>query len=292
MTSSCPAFVGADHGLAGAHVFPSQRRQETANVNHMGIMGHEFTTADLRAGLLRPWSMLADLLYPATCSGCGVVTGAQRSLCPACWGGIRFIERPYCEVLGSPFSHDLGSGIVSAEAIADPPVFDRLRSAAIHHGVVRDLVLGLKYRDRTDLAPMMSAWMMRASDGTVAACDAIVPVPLHRARLFFRKYNQAAELARHLAGLSGKPLLAATLLRVKRTTQQVGLGARARQDNVRGAFAIAEGRAGDIFGRRIVLVDDVYTTGATVSAAVRVLKRAGAADVTVLTFARAFGGPI
>ncbi|MBB5574163.1 ComF family protein [Rhizobium paranaense] len=252
-------------------------------------MGREITVSMLRAGLIKPWSALADLIYPPACAGCGTSTGAHRSLCPACWSGIRFIERPYCEVLGSPFFHDLGTGILSAEAIADPPVFDRLRSAAIHDGVVRDLVLGLKYRDRTDLAPMMAGWMLRASDGTVAACDAIIPVPLHRARLFSRKYNQAAELACHLARLSDKPLLAATLLRVKRTTQQVGLGARARQDNVRGAFAIPEGRAGDVFGRRIVLVDDVYTTGATVAAATKMLKKAGAADVTVLTFARAVG---
>lgn len=255
----------------------------------MGIVGREITLSRLRAGLIRPWTMLADLVYPPACPGCGVSTGAHRGLCPVCWSGIRFIERPYCEVLGSPFSHDLGSGILSAEAIADPPVFDRLRSAAVHDGVVRDLVLNLKYRDRTDLAPMMAGWMLRASDGMVAACDAIVPVPLHRTRLFSRKYNQAAELARHLARLSGKPLLPATLLRTKRTSQQVGLGARARQDNVRGAFTIPAARAADVFGRRIVLVDDVYTTGATVSAATRALKKAGASDVTVLTFARAVG---
>lgn len=255
----------------------------------MGIVGREITLSRLRAGLVRPWAILADLIYPPACPGCGVSTGAHRGLCPVCWSGIRFIERPYCEVLGSPFSHDLGSGILSAEAIADPPVFDRLRSAAVHDGVVRDLVLNLKYRDRTDLAPMMAGWMLRASDGMVAACDAIVPVPLHRTRLFSRKYNQAAELARHLSRLSGKPLLAATLLRTKRTSQQVGLGARARQDNVRGAFAIPEARAADVFGRRIVLIDDVYTTGATVSAATRALKKAGASDVTVLTFARAVG---
>lgn len=258
----------------------------------MGMMGRQNTISALRAGLAKPWLTLADILYPPACVGCGVSTGMHRSLCPACWSGIRFIERPFCEVLGSPFSHDLGSGILSAEAIADRPVFDRLRSAAIHEGVTRDLVHALKYRDRTDLAPMMAGWMLRASDGTVAACDAIIPVPLHRARLFSRKYNQAAELARHLARLSEKPLLASTLSRIKRTSQQVGLGARARQDNVRGAFAIAEGHGGDVFGRRVVLVDDVYTTGATVAAATRVLRKAGAADVTVLTFARAVADPI
>jgi ComF family protein len=258
----------------------------------MGTIKFEFTPSALRACLARPLVAFADLLYPPSCAGCGVETGTHRSLCPACWSAIRFIERPYCDVLGIPFSHDLGAGILSAEAIADPPPFERLRSAALHDGVVRDLVHALKYRDRTDLAPMMAAWMMRASDGMVAACDAVIPVPLHRTRLFSRKYNQAAELARHLARASGRPLLAATLLRVKRTSQQVGLGARAREDNVRGAFAIAPARDNDVFGRRIILVDDVYTTGATVASATRVLKRAGAGDVTVLTFARALSGPI
>jgi ComF family protein len=258
----------------------------------MGMVGLEITASLLGRGLLRPWSMLADLLYPPTCAGCGASTGTHRSLCPKCWSTVRFIERPYCEVLGSPFSHDLGIGILSAEAIADPPPFDRLRSAAIHDGVVRDLVHGLKYRDRIDLAPMMAEWMLRASDGAVAACDVLIPVPLHRTRLLSRKFNQAAELARHLARLSAKPLLPSTLVRIKRTSQQVGLGARARQDNVRGAFAIARHRDNDVFGRRVVLVDDVYTTGATVAAASRALRKAGAADVTVLTFARAVAMPI
>jgi ComF family protein len=258
----------------------------------MGMVGLEITASRIGRAALRPWMLLADLLYPPTCAACGASTGTHRSLCPRCWSTIRFIERPYCEVLGIPFSHDLGAGILSAEAIADPPPFDRLRSAAVHHGVIRDLVHGLKYRDRIDLAPMMAGWMLRASDGTVAACDALIPVPLHRTRLFSRKFNQAAELARHLAQLSGKPLLPATLVRIKRTSQQVGLGARARQDNVRGAFAIARHRDNDVFGRRIVLIDDVYTTGATVAAAARALKKAGAADVTVLTFARALAMPI
>jgi ComF family protein len=139
---------------------------------------------------------------------------------------------------------------------------------------------------------MMAQWMLRASDGTVAACDAILPVPLHRTRIFLRKFNQAAELGRHMARQAERPFLPATLLRIRRTRQQVGLGARAREDNVRGAFAVAEGREGDVFGKRLVLVDDVYTTGATVAAAARALRRAGAADITVLTFARALAETI
>ena len=235
---------------------------------------------------------LLDLAMPPGCLSCARPMADSGALCPACWSAIRWIERPYCEVLGLPFSRDLGPGILSAEAIAEPPAFDRLRSVAVHAGVARRLVHGLKYRDRTDLATMMAAWMLRAGDGTVEAADAILPVPLHRFRMMSRKFNQSAELARHLARLADKPLLATTLLRVKRTTQQVGLGVAAREDNVRGAFRVAAGRKADVAGKRLVLVDDVYTTGATVSAAVRVLRRAGAADITVLTFARALGNSI
>jgi ComF family protein len=233
-----------------------------------------------------------DLVYPPACAGCGILLGGRHGVCAHCWSTLKFIERPYCEILGTPFSHDLGSGILSADAIANPPPFDRLRSVALHDDLARALAHGLKYRDRTDLATMMAHWMLRAGDGTVEACDAILPVPLHRFRLIWRKFNQSAELARAIGRLSGKPVLLKALLRTRRTRRQVGLGARAREDNVRGAFALtAEGKA-SLFGKRIVLVDDVYTTGATVSAVARTLKRAGVADVTVLTFARALAGPI
>jgi hypothetical protein len=157
----------------------------------MGLMNFEGSAKVEWAQLLRPLTMLADFLYPPGCAAFGTATGGHRGLCPKCWSGVRFIERPYCEVLGIPFSHDLGTGILSAEAIANPPPFDRLRSAAFHDNAARNLVHGLKYRDRTDLAP-------------------------------------------------GKPLLPATLLRTKRTAQQVGLSANAREDNVRGAFSIAK----------------------------------------------------
>jgi ComF family protein len=182
--------------------------------------------------------------------------------------------------------------MLSAEAIAHPPVFDRLRSATIFEGKARDLVHSLKYRDRTDLAPMMATWMLRAAEAYVADCDGILPVPLHATRFVWRKFNQAAELGRHLSRLSERPFRPATLQRVKRTRRQVGLSAVAREDNLRAAFRVASGHEADVFGKRLVLVDDVYTTGATVASATRALKKAGAADVTVLTFAMAVSGPI
>jgi predicted amidophosphoribosyltransferase len=160
---------------------------------------------------------LADLVYPPTCPGCGIHTGSHAGFCPACWGAIRFIERPFCEVLGVPFSYDPGPGMLSAQAIADPPVFDRLRSAVIYEASARKLVHGLKYKDRTDLASMMAGWMARIGQAELSACDGIIPVPLHPTRLALRKFNQAAELGRHLALLSNSAFLPATLIRIKRT---------------------------------------------------------------------------
>lgn len=246
----------------------------------------------LLAGLAQLGRATSDLIYPPVCRGCGRLVLRHGGVCPACWASLRLIERPFCEVLGVPFSHDLGRGILSGDAIAHPPPFDRLRSAAIHTGIARDLVHALKYTDRTDLAPMMAEWMVRASEGAVAEADAIVPVPLHRFRLWQRRFNQSAELARAISQQSGRPMLATALVRQRRTARQVGLGATQRQDNVRGAFVVTDAGRPLVFGRRLVLVDDVYTTGATVSAATRALKRAGAVEVTVLTFARALGAPI
>jgi ComF family protein len=235
---------------------------------------------------------LVDFVYPPVCAGCGRFAMRDGAVCPACWQTIRFIERPYCEVLGTPFSHDLGLGILSAEAIANPPVFDRLRAVAAHDGICQTLVHRLKYNDRLEAAPLMARWMARAGGEHVMAADVIVPVPLHRTRLFARRFNQSAELGRHLAALAGKPFNPVDLIRIRCTAHQVGLGERAREDNVRGAFAVTQPGRMAFAGRRILLVDDVYTTGATVSAASRALRKAGAADITVLVFSMALAEPI
>lgn len=227
-----------------------------------------------------------DLVYPPVCLGCGSLAGRHGAVCVECWQRLNFIEKPYCPILGTPFSHDMGAEIVSAEAIADPPRFDRARAAVAYDGLARGLVQGLKYRDRTDLAQTMALWMLRAADGRLEAADAIVAVPLYRWRLLRRKFNQSAELARALAALADRPFLAGALVRRRATRQQVGLGARQRRENVRGAFVVPDHAAGDLAGRKVVLVDDVYTTGATANEATRALKKAGVADVTVLTFAR------
>lgn len=189
-------------------------------------------------------------------------------------------------VYGTPFEHDLGDGIVSAAALADPPPFRRARSAAVYGDVARRLVHQLKYYDRPHLAEIMATAMRRAGEPLLSAAALIVPVPLYRWRLWQRRFNQAAALAASLSRLTGVPHDPLVLERVKPTRRQVGLSATQRRDNVRGAFRVPDAARARIAGRDVLLIDDVYTSGATAKAATRALLRGGAAAVDVLTFAR------
>jgi ComF family protein len=232
----------------------------------------------------------ADVLFPAVCIGCRRHVAQPATLCGQCWPKLKFLERPWCVVFGTPFSHDMGEGFLSAEAIANPPPFARARAAVAYSGIARQMVQALKYRDRTDLAPWMARWMLRAGSELLADTDVVVPVPLHGRRFFSRRFNQSAELARAIGALSGKRFEPSAVRRVKVTRQQVVLGPREREDNVRGAFRVPLEGEIHVRGRRVLVVDDVYTTGATVSAVTRALKRAGAARVDVVTFARVLPG--
>ncbi len=235
---------------------------------------------------------LRDVLVPPACLSCDRATDKQGQLCAECWSQMRFIEKPYCAVLGTPFSYDLGEGALSADAIANPPPFDTSRSVALYDDTARQLVHGLKFGDRTDLAPWMARFMARISEGRITPESVIVPVPLHRRRLFMRRYNQSAELARHLAKLIAADYRPDLIVRSRATKQQVGLGAKERENNVRGAFRVPKGFGIHIKGQHLVLIDDVYTTGATIRACARVLKRAGAARIDCLTFARVAPGEL
>jgi ComF family protein len=231
--------------------------------------------------------MALDAVLPPLCPSCRAPLADAGGLCPACWARVSFLAPPWCERLGIPFVYDPGPGVLSMEAIADPPSYNRARAAVRYDDVARDLVHRLKYGDRLDLAASMGRWMAHAGCELLDDADALVPVPLHWRRLWGRRFNQAAALARAAAaGRNNIPVLTGALKRRRATVQQVGLSRSARATNVQGAFAVTpEGRAA-IDGRRLILVDDVLTSGATVDACARALLRAGARNVDVLVFAR------
>lgn len=189
--------------------------------------------------------------------------------------------------MGTPFQFDPGDKFLSGEALQNPPIFDKARSAVIHDGLARHLVTQFKYGDRLDLAPAMTEWMITAGKDILSESDLIVPVPLHRWRFFKRRYNQAAELARMIANKTNLPFAPQILLRHKATRQQVGLHIKERAKNIKGAFSVPLKAQNLLKNKNILLIDDVYTTGATANAAAESLKKGGAEKVLVLTFSRA-----
>lgn len=236
------------------------------------------------------WARLArrglDLLYPPTCFGCGTMIADHPGLCVVCWRDLKFITKPYCPVLGLPFEVDLGEGTLSAQAIANPPDFDRARSAVGYTDVARKLVTRFKFGGQTHMAAFMAQHMVRAGDDLLQSDGLIVPVPLHRKRQMGRRFNQSGLLSAHIARLTGLHVRYDLLKRIKPTQQQVGLTSAQRKKNVIGAFKVEKENISAVFGKKVILVDDVITTGATANAAARALKQAGATDVSILSFAR------
>ena len=230
--------------------------------------------------------LLLDLLYPPLCLSCDAPVTAADTLCPDCFRKLRAITAPMCPVLGLPFEVSLGPGARSAEAIADPPPFERVRSAVIYNDVARALVGKLKYGDRPELARLCARLMAQAGAELFGDDAVLVPVPLHRARQFARRYNQSTELARALGKLTGLRVDPGLVSRRKNTRQQVGLSGEARRRNVAGAFQTSPGISSRLQSRRVIIVDDVITTGSTVKAVTRALKTGGAERVDVLSFAR------
>ncbi|MDX9862676.1 MAG: ComF family protein [Rhodospirillales bacterium] len=240
-----------------------------------------------RGGAAGRWlAPLLDVLLPHRCLGCGAIVDAPGVLCAGCWDEITFAGPPCCEACGLPFAYDAGAGTLCGECAAHPPPFRRARAAMIYGPASRRLILGFKHGDRTEAAVAFARWMVRAGADLIAESDLIAPVPLHWTRLFARRFNQAALLAHAIGRETGLEVAPDVLVRRRRTPSQGHLGRRARRRNVAGAFAVPPGRAGRVAGRRVLLIDDVMTTGATLAACARALGRAGAATVDALTLAR------
>jgi ComF family protein len=242
--------------------------------------------ARLRNGTRVALRFVRDIALPPLCASCHELLSGEIGLCPHCWSKLSLIEPPYCARLGIPFLYDPGPGLLSMEAIANPPAYDRARAVVLYDDIARVLIHRFKYSDRLDLAPMMGQWMARAGRELLAEADALIPVPLHWRRLWARRFNQPAVLAEEINKLHHLPVLHDTLKRVRPTAQQVGLSKTQRADNVQGAFKVPDECKANIIGRRLVLIDDVLTSGSTVDTCARALLRAGAGHVDVLVFAR------
>ncbi|MCU0838066.1 MAG: ComF family protein [Rhodospirillales bacterium] len=227
-----------------------------------------------------------DLLIPPLCLACDTVVSETGALCPRCWAKVAFLSPPTCDGCGLPFPFDVGEGALCAGCQRRPHPFARARSAIAYGDGSRSLILGLKHGDRTDAVATFARWMAQAGTPLLAAADLLAPVPLHWTRLFLRRYNQASLLALAIGRISGKPVVADLLRRHRRTRKLGHLGPAERRRTVAKAFAVAPRHAGRIVGRRILLIDDVLTTGATLDGCAQVLLAAGAAAVDVLTLAR------
>ena len=233
---------------------------------------------------VNPLRAALDFALPPRCPGCGAIVSSDDSFCEPCWSKLDFLSGPACSGCGLPFEMDHGDDLLCAACMAEPPPHDGVRAAVAYGEIARALVLKLKHGRRIGMARVIGRHMARSA---ALESDAILaPVPLHRWRIWRRGFNQSAMLAREIARHSGHPIELRLVERVKPTPMLGGLGRAARAKALRGAFAVPSESRALLKGRTVLLVDDVYTSGATAGACAKALKRAGAARVVVLCWAR------
>ena len=224
-----------------------------------------------------------DTIAPPTSLLSNQPTATAPGITASEWAAMRMIQAPQCRCCGIPFPYDMGADSDCLRCQTTPPVYQVARAAVVYDDGSKPLLLAFKHADRTEAATLMAQWMHAAGAEALIGTDVFIPVPLHHWRLLRRRYNQSALLAHDVARRCALPCWPDALLRRRATPPQGKRTRQQRLDNVRGAFALH--RHADVRGRHIVLVDDVMTTGATVSACTQVLLAGGAASVRVLTFA-------
>ena len=229
---------------------------------------------------------IAGLIWPQRSLITGREVAGPGSLEPELWAKLRFISDPVCARCGTPSEIAVEEAQICGACLAGPPAYDRARAALEYGEVSRDLVLALKYQGRRDALDLLAGWMALAGADLLQDADVIAPVPLHYLRLVRRGFNQSAWLAAALARRGAARLAVDVLKRTRSTPIQGGLSAEGRRRNVQGAFRVRRSREKLVKDQKILLVDDVLTTGATAEACSRALKRAGASCVDVLTLAR------
>jgi ComF family protein len=227
-----------------------------------------------------------DAVLPPRCLKCGDILSTVQGLCPDCWRKLTWLGAPCCACCGQPFPFDAGADSLCGACLQKHPAYDRARAVFRYDDESRDLIIGLKHADRTESVPALAGWMARAGTTLLETAEVIVPVPLHWTRLAARRFNQAALLAQAIGRNAELPVLPQALDRRRATRSQGHLGRMARFRNVKGAIAVAERQATAVTNRRILLIDDVITTGATVESAAKALISAGARSVDVLALAK------
>jgi len=238
------------------------------------------------ASFRRISSRALDVVLPPRCISCGDVVEGIHALCAGCWEKVDFICDPLCQCCGKPFEFDPGMDAVCGVCLRKQPIFERARSAVVYNENSRRFILSYKHGDRMDMVPAMVLWLAGAGGELIDDAEIIAPVPLHWTRYLSRRFNQSAELARWISNGSDTVFAPDLLTRRKRTASQAGLNAKQRAKNVRGAFAVKSGWIENVTGKRVLLIDDVLTTGATLNACAGILLWAGASAVDVLTVAR------
>ncbi|MBQ3696040.1 MAG: ComF family protein [Alphaproteobacteria bacterium] len=231
---------------------------------------------------------LLNLVLPPVCPVCKEPVSENTTLCSKCFKSLKFITEPCCRVCGRPFPFDILGDHICAKCLSSPPLFEKARSVVIYDDMARKLILPFKHGDRLDLSPLFVKMMANTGAQLIQSSDLIVPVPLHRLRLLKRKYNQSALLAQGLAKHFHKEYIPDALQRIRFTPKQGKLSPEQRKKNVANAFRVKPHLS--IQDKSILLIDDVLTTGATANECAKILLKAGATKVCLLTFATTVPG--